>query len=308
MPVSRSATRIGWGSGSAFAGQTVTVGQGGSYSPFLARSFAEGTNGNGITLFNPEGDGVKYSNDITGPLGESLVGKISATSGNNYFGGYFDFADYGGNLDATDLIGNDLWVRIYHYFPSSFCAGYGSTSGDGYGATKWLRFGMGTSSQDYWEGSRMTFQLGNFSSGSCASAANAPRVSYVSMEGFPDQDEPPYFYFGDEYDYNGGPLIGRDAWHALQFQIHFGYTRASSYIRGWIDDTYIGQPIQNSATFPGASYLLKSMFFGDYWNGSPASSCSWYVGNIIMTTDPPDTVDSGGRPYIAPSADARDWE
>jgi hypothetical protein len=292
------------------AGQTVGVSQGGeaTYTPFIARTLGEGTNGNNLTTFNPEGAGIKYSNDITGPFGESIVAKVTATAGNNNFGGWFDFDDYGGHIANSTLASEgDMWVRIYHYFPTGFCAGFGSTGGDGYGATKWLRFQFGTAAQDYWEGSRMTYQLGNFSSGSCASAANAPRISYVSMEGFPDQNDPPNFYWGDEYDYNGGTVITRNTWHALQLHIHWGSTRASSYVRGWLDDTYLGQPIQNSATLAGGSTYLKHLWIGDYWNGSPASNCSWYLANMIITRETPNTTDSGGRPYIAPDTDAADF-
>jgi hypothetical protein len=280
--------------------EVVAPPSGPTYTPFYTRDFQEGTIGANLQNFSSSSASrpVQYSNDIAGPFGEAKVAKVGLNTGAfNAFGG--QFTDWVTKSRAS-LIGTDVWIRIYHYFPTAFCSGYSTQAGDGYGATKWLRLGFNS------DASRMTYQLGGFTSSSCN--ANGPRVTYVSTEGFPDATGGLYHYFGAGGDYQTGPVIGRDAWHALQLQIHFGDLRSNSYVRAWIDDTYVGQPTANSATLPAGATGWDQLFLGNYWNGGTPSTNSWYVANMIITQETPDTLDSGGRPYISPVTQVSDFD
>ena len=115
-----------------------------TYTPFMAFNFS-GTNGASAsqTEFSPEPDqspqnSTTYSNSVSGPFGESINARIDMEAqGNRYFGG--GFTD-GSSLSIAN--NTNTWIRIYHYFPAAFCAGYDLGTGegsDGYGATKWVR-------------------------------------------------------------------------------------------------------------------------------------------------------------------------
>src|SRR5690606_19295988 len=114
---------------------------------------------------------------------------------------------FGGNLPNpswTVDMGEDLWIRSYHYFPSAFCSGYGS-NGDGWGNTKWMRVEWDNGSTFR----RLTGQLGGFGNNSCN--ASGPTHRGVTLEGF-----------GGEQNqwWTTNAQIPRDQWAALQWHIH----------------------------------------------------------------------------------------
>lgn len=268
-----------------------------SYSPIVANTLAGGTNGNNVAGISGVGPGMQYSNDITGPFGESTVAKVSVTAGEHGYGGWVDLNAH--NLSNTNLAGTDLWIRVYHYFPSGWCAGYilnNAQGDDGYGSTKWMRLNWANS------GAHMTYQLSEFAHAACSTSGSSPTVGFVSLEGFLDGGTGFYWV-------TSPPLISRGTWHALQWHVHFATTEADSYIRLWIDDTFIEQPPKQCATISagGGTDFIDALVFGDYWNGTPWQSTAHYIANLIITRETPNTTDAGGRPYISPSANAADF-
>lgn len=269
-----------------------------SYSPIVANTLAGGSNGVNVTGVSGVGNGMQYSNDITGPFGESTVAKVSIDATEHGYGGWVDLNAH--NLTNTNLTGTDLWIRVYHYFPSSFCAGFDRSEpegDDGYGSTKWMRLNWANS------GAHMTYQLSEFSNSACTSTATSPTVGFVSLEGFLDGGAPGFYWV------TSPPLISRNTWHALQWHVHFGTTEADSFIRLWIDDTFIEQPPKEGATISagGGSDYIDALVFGDYWNGGAHQNTAWYIANLIVSRETPSTTDAGGRPYISPSANAADF-
>lgn len=262
-----------------------------TYTPFMVFDF-NGTNGASAsqTEFSPEPDqspnnSLTYSNAITGPFSETINARQDMVgAGNKYFGG--------GLLDGSSLtIANntDTWIRIFHYFPSAFCAGYDQGTGeggDGYGATKWLRYGFGAG------GDRITHQLGGFLNSACGTAMNQ---SYTSFEiaGGADANTP-------------SPVtIPRDQWVALQWQVNWQET-ATGFVRAWLDDTYLGE-VTGIITKPTGDNILNDLTYGNYWNGSPSQAVFWYIQSIIGTQQTPNTLDSGGRPFISPATKVGDF-
>lgn len=257
-----------------------------SYSPFLNYTFT-GTNGDTNTTEFASAPSVKryYSTDQAfAPETSSL--NCDAIAGQNGFGGRLN-----NPVLPTIVEGDRLWLRTYQYIPSSFCAGYGTSPNDGFGSTKWFRIQWGQAGSDP-VFSRLTLQLGNFTSGSCSTG---PTMKYVSLESF---GGPSVANFPTEL------AIPQDQWVALQFEVYFHST--NGYIRGWVGDQYAGQVDIN--TVPDALvYGLENFVFGDYWNGSPHQNSNFFVQDVIATVETPTTTDSGGRPYISPNTRSGDF-
>lgn len=267
-----------------------------SYTPLFTYSASGQTVGQRLVDFNPEGTPPIYSNDVTGPFGQSPVIKVFGTAGSNWYGGRWKHEF--GQSAAQLLSAGNMWIRVYHRFPKEFCAGHGSTSGDGWGFTKWLRLQFNTSKLFSWDtqSGRLTYQLGGFSLNSCTSAATSPTISIVTMEGVPNGK----FIWLDG---NGARVVPRDQWRALQLQIHWSTT--SGWVRVWDHDTYIGQ-FSDGPTLEADTYLTN-LVLGDYWNGGSIQATSWYIDELVVTTQTPNTLDSGGRPYIDPRTRVSDF-
>jgi hypothetical protein len=237
----------------------------------------------------PPSTGALYSNDCstrTGPEGSGNteiksrdgsagVCKQSIAAGAQFFGGKF----------ATTTLnpGDEIWVKIDHYFPSAFCAGSSTVSGDYWGATKWVRMDWGSLQ-------RFTFELGNFGRSSCD--AKGPSI-YGAVPEITADYAAPY-----NYEYASKVSFPRNKWSAWQAHIKIGTTRATSMVEMWIDDQYLGKLTPGSATAPGRGGAVD-WYIGDYWNGGSLQPNVWYLDNFQITKTP-NAKDSGGRAYIAP--------
>jgi hypothetical protein len=237
-------------------------------------------------LASTVGAGVVYSDEqALDGVGKSC--KSFGEAGNNFFGGEFNTP----GMDVGDQ--DDIWIRQALFFPNGFCFGYGDTSGDGWGATKWMRMEFDDGNPNTGgPGSRLTLQLGNMGNGVCN-----------------DNTE----IWGATREYAGtancevsthAPLQ-TGAWHMVQWQVHMA-ADASGFIRFWLDDQYLGQ--WDGQTLPNGNPKLDFVIYGDYWNGSPFENGEWYMDDVIMTSQAPDTLDSGGRPYISPETRVSDWD
>ncbi|HWB78157.1 MAG TPA: hypothetical protein VG755_24500 [Nannocystaceae bacterium] len=200
----------------------------------------------------------------------------------NFFGGrYVD-------VPSGIGVGDDVWMRHALFFPAGFCFGYGTTSGDGWGSTKWMRIEFDNGDP----GDRLTLQLGNFADQGCNDTAEvygATREYAGNANLRPPSPSP----------------ITTDAWHMVQWHVHLADDE-SGFVRFWVDDVYQGQV--DGITVGAADREMAFVQYGDYWNGSPFEDVEWFLDEVIMTTEPPDTLDAGGLPYIDPSAPAHDWE
>lgn len=268
-----------------------------TYTPILSWSAAGGSAGAYITgwdgtVGNDMLNEIRYSTDISGPFGSGMTAKNQLRLTDKVqFGGYL-------LMNRAFVAGTDLWLRMYVYFPSDFCFSYGS-NGDGWGATKWFRVQS--------TAGRSTIELGSgggsLSNANYAFKAGPTCGSTIGM--FGDINEmgaatSPFPKWTPEL---GGKAIQRGVWQALQVQWHFG-DGASGFIRGWIDDVYLGQ--SNHTTLP-AGARVTDLVLGDYWNGGFPKDQAFYIDEIVVSTQAPNTVDSGGRPFISPKTRVADF-
>lgn len=268
-----------------------------TYTPTLSWTAAGGTAGAYITgwdgtVANDMLNEVRYSTDIAGPFGGGMTAKNQLR--------LIDKVQFGGYLlmNRALPVGTDLWLRMYVYFPSDFCFSYG-TNGDGWGATKWFRVQS--------TAGRSTIELGS-GGGSLANANYAFKASptcgtTIGMFGDINEMGAPTSPFPKWTPELGGKAIQRGVWQALQVQWHFG-DGADGFIRGWIDDVYLGQ--SNHTTLPTGA-RVTDLVLGDYWNGGFPKEQSFYLDEIVISTQTPNTVDSGGRPYISPKTRVADF-
>lgn len=290
-------------SGSSSAGATTDASSGGSsgdaptsggptpdYVPFYRADCDDGALGtraegpDALSRVIGEDPKVVYSDDqAVDDVGQSC--RSWATVGGNFFGGRY--------LEPQEAIGDgdDIWMRHALFFPDGFCFGFGSTPSDGWGSTKWMRIefdgSMGGS-----PGNRLTLQLGNFAPMGCNDqfrVYGATREYIQAANLRPPTDM----------------LLSTGQWHMVQWQVHLA-TDESGFIRFWVDDEFLGQV--DAATLGAPEREIAFIQYGDYWNGSPFEDVSWYVDEIIMTTQAPNTTDALGQPYIDPNTRVDDWE
>jgi len=213
-------------------------------------------------------------------VGQSCRSIARATQ--NFFGGRY--------LDVPPGIGvgDDVWMRHALFFPDGFCFGHGTISGDGWGTTKWMRIEFDNGDP----GDRLTLQLTNFAAQGCNDTTEvfgATREYAGTANLRPPSPSP----------------ITTGQWHMVQWHVHLAADE-SGFIRFWVDDLYQGQV--DGITVGAADREIAFVQYGDYWNGSPYEDVEWFLDEVIMTTERPDTLDAGQLPYIDPAARADDWE
>lgn len=267
------------------------------YSPLFVWSAAGGTLGNTITGWASVVAGrITYSNDVSGPFWGNRVGKVALVAANNGFGGTMV-----SGLSALSInSGDDVWIRAYHYFPGGFCFSSGNVSESNWGNTKWYRL-------EFANGNRWTCQMGGL-----AGTAFADGPTCGTQAGWGGAT--------DEVGGNGENKIiasppaevVRGSWLALQSHIHLAGT-AVGYVESWIGSTYIGRAINANAggnayvTCPSGGSPVADIVFGDYWNGAPYFGSDFYLDEVVITTQTPNTLDAGSRPYISPSHRVSDF-
>lgn len=254
-----------------------------TYTPVFKSNFTGGSVGSAPAASEwgfVQQNSLKYSNDVAGPFGESQCGKLIVPGGGLYPSSYF-FAGYIFPSAISMADGDDLYIRVYHRITSSFCAAYSNTSGtnDGYGNTKWFR--------GYFDGHPFwTFHLENFSQQSCN--ASGPRIGDIETDTGVSGFE------------GSGIVLARDQWFAMQIHVRNSSVAANAFCRVWIDYTYVGQlSTPTMTTHPGGTSSFE-LVLGDYWNGGSHQDSTIYLGDIIASKQTPNTLDSGGRPYIHP--------
>lgn len=255
--------------------------------------FTTGTNGQPCNAefddYGADNNPIIYTNEVTGPFGETKVGKVQLLdylSAPNKINGYF----YGGYPKVSSPIscniGDELWGRIYMRFPTTYCFS-GMGTGGGYpenvnGSLKYFRV--------FFDGSnRCTLLLGSnenssiwMNQGSCGSTSTTPVIGACNSE-------------VTSTNFAASPLIvlTRDTWFAIQWYIKFN--TSNGIFRAWVNGTRILNAT-NAVTRPtGAQYTTCSFAMpGDYYNGGPLNYGMFaYVANFIIATNasPPSTKD-----------------
>ncbi len=196
---------------------------------------------------------------------------------------------YGGYRNLPDPVGpgQTVWYRVYLYLPSTLSLSYGDAVGDGFG---WNKF-MVMAELDH-ASPRMYVQ---------------PRSPYMVDYGESD------FYgtglyvnhdgLGDSYCrlQEDTYTFPRDRWFALQMAWKVE-NDATAWIRVWSDDELVGE-CEGAGQVPDG-YEVQSWGIGDYWNGGAwiegESTGDFWIDDVVVTTETPNTTDSAGRPFIHP--------
>jgi len=202
--------------------------------------------------------------------------KVSFTHNSNSFGGGDDLVlDYGP--------GSTLWYRCYFYFPSTLSF----SNAGGHDAWGWGKF-------------LMMCKRGHISPRAYLQLTSQIQLDYGDS-GF---DQTKTYIINDGSLGNctsGEDVLPRDQWTALQLAWKISST-GDGWYRAWADDTYLGGC--DAPNVPDG-YTVATWGIGNYWNGlawvQGDSTSAFYIDDIIITADQPNTVDSGGRPYIHPS-------
>lgn len=266
-----------------------TQGASPGYTPIFLWSAAGGSLGTNISGWQSS-TRLTYSNDVQGPFGGNRVARQSLLASSNFFGGIMV-----GGLSLGS--GQDLWIRVYHYFPAGFCFSCGTVSGDRWGNVKWYRLQFSSG--------RLTAQMGGLAG---TAFANAPGScgSQAGWGGVTDE------YGGGGHNIvidSPGAQVQRGQWLAIQTHVRLASDN-TGYVESWINDIYVGRGTKNGAssyrTMPTTG-TLSYVMLGDYWNGGPGFDQSFYLDEVIISTQTPTTVDAGGRPFIAPTTRVEDF-
>lgn len=282
-------------------------GTGPTYTPLFTWSAAGGTLNNTITGWSSVGD-VTYSNDVAGPHGGSTVAQVHMDATDHSFGGNMI-----SGLSALNIgNGDDIWISVHHFFPTDYCFSSGNLSEPNWGNTKWYRVEFSNST-------RFTAQTGSL--GGTGFASGPTCGTQVGWGGFTDE------YGGGGFNrIQASPAlqVTRGTWLALQVHIVLR-SDATGYMESWVGSTYQGRAEINCdepdctnagvtdgqtsyITAPPGGSPISFIVFGDYKNGGEYFTQDFYIDEIIITTQQPNTVDSGGRPFISPSTRVSDFE
>lgn len=266
-----------------------------TYTPIFAFDF-NGTNGNSASQaeFSPEPDqsplnSITYSNDIAGPHGQTITAKQSIVAYNAAndpsqlrFGGSCI-----GGAGLTIANGDRTFFGMHVYFPDPTCFAYGA-AGDGYGSLKFARYGPSVGAN------RITHQLGLFQNGGVDGCGLNFNQSYTSFEA------------NDTSAITPSPqTLNAGQWNALCWEILWQES-ATGYTRTWANGNYLGE-VSNIATKPAGIGTYNDFTIGDYFNGGAFQAMTFYIQSLILTKEVPNTLDSGGRPYISPDTQVGDF-
>lgn len=215
-------------------------------------------------------------------------------------GGHF----FAGRTALPELIpqGHTVWMRVYHYIPSTFAFGYKYTRhadgdedaaracgqhADGNAWLKWLVFApdMGT-----------------------ARIYLMPTVGRRALSRH--EDEVRIISEALHRPFDAEIHFPRDRWFSLQMAVRVS-SGDDGFIRFWIDGDFQGE-VTGPTTREGAS--LRQWGIGDYWNGVPWTDgedgrSTFWTDDIIVAADidgygAPTGTDAEGRAIIAPCTTA----
>lgn len=199
------------------------------------------------------------------------------------------------NISPGVTVGSDVWMRAYLFIPSTCAFSYnGPPDGDGW--LKFLAIGSGTGGTFY-------LQL------------SVDQQADFGDPGFNDI----YLQSGHDYGINvcnnmGGVLVPRDTWVAVQVHHHIQNYGNGGYTRAWVNDIYAGECNWDAgASFDISGWSMTRWKLGDYFNGAawigPNATDTFWIDDIIITADTPNTVDNEltPHPYIHPATKVSDF-
>jgi len=257
---------------------TALAAAGPTYTPMVIEDYEGYSNGAAI---DPTWTTRSFV-DSSRPLSGTKSGVIKFK--NNTGGQVGNFYGFEKQLGGSVGIGETVWYRAYFYFPSTVSLNYHNGSGDGgdgWGYMKFLAL-KGSAGVLYTQLAslrRLDYGDPNFANTTFASAHDFGIPSCTNM---------------------GGVVIPRDRWVAIQVAHHLQTTGNGMWTRIWMDDTFVGECAQNQGVTAG--YSIYEWKLGNYINGGGhiqgGSTDTFWIDDVVITKQTPNTTDSGGRPYI----------
>ncbi len=250
-----------------------------AYTPLVYLDFEQGEDEQDAAW--PKTSGGPMAFDTAHAKSGSKAMRVRFRHLRNGYGGYQD-------LPAAISPGETVWYRTRLFIPATTSFSYGDTSGDGFGFNKFLVL-----SRKGHAGARMYVQPKSaykIDFGGAGFEGTGLRVNHDSL--------------GDAYCtlMAQSYALPRDRWFALQMAWHVA-TDASAWIRVWSDETFVGE-CAGAGVVP-ADYAVQSFGIGDYWNGGAwiegGSTADFWMDDLVVTKETPNTLDDGGRPFIHPA-------
>lgn len=249
-----------------------------TYTPLVVEDFEEGTDEQDAGWPATTGGPMAYDTERFRSGGTSI--RVSFRHGANGYGGYRD-------LPRPVAPGETVWYRVRLFLPATLSLSYGDTSGDGFGWNKFLVMARpGHGSPRMYVQPRSPFKVDHGDPEFYGTGL------YVNHDGLGDA----YCRLMEET-----YTFPRDRWFALQMAWHVA-TDGSAWIRVWSDDEFLGECPGAGAVPDG--YVVQSWGIGDYWNGGAwiqgDSTGDFWLDDVVLTAETPNTVDVGGRPFVHP--------
>jgi hypothetical protein len=171
-------------------------------------------------------------------------------------------------------VGDELWTRMYVYFPSGW--DWGDIQGNG-NWRKIMRYTIGSrgniSTVGLWNGDTSAEILGNTEAGN-------------------------YYPYEDQFTGSNYP-VGQ--WFALEQYVRFGTTDDTTSHRIWLNGRLVfdsGSITRDNPALGSTSDTCTRVLFFTYWNGAVRTNQSAYIDDIVITTDRPSGRDAHGNPMI----------
>lgn len=206
--------------------------------------------------------------------------RVEFRDGMNFYGGAT-------NLPQPVGVGETIWYRVSLFMPITLSLSYGDTSGDGFGWNKFLVL-----SRLNHESPRMYVQPRSAYKKDFGQTEFQGTGLYINHDGLGSA-----FCQLQATSY----VFPRGRWFALQMSWKVA-TDNTAHVRVWSDDQFIGECL--GAGRVSAGYQVQNFGIGDYWNGGAwiknGSTGSFWIDDVVVTKQTPNTLDSGGRPYIRP--------
>ncbi len=222
------------------------------------------------------GDKANGSDGFSGAFQYTVYSDVVAHSGSQSAevgidAGTEGFGDWGGSFNYPDLHqGDEIWFRVYLYFPSGFdfsctqCAGL-----------KAMR--IHTAAPDLSNEGYLDVLIDN--------GLN------VGSEITPD-----YFTNNPDWKNLGTPVITED-WVAIEQYVKLSSVPGEAVYRVWQNGTLIKEDLQTE-TLRTAVSISDFIYLFSYWNGTAPQTQKAYVDDVVVTNETPGVVDASGNPFI----------
>lgn len=229
----------------------------------------------GENAFTSDAGNTRYTDEKAYSGGRGL--KLTIEEGSKGFGslgGIIDFPrcdSFGGRVLKK---GDEVWVRVHVFFPSDFEFNQN-------GRNKFLRL--------------RTFD----------SSGNSEGYNDLYFDGMLDTTTYDYIFEGLQRWYAMGDrddLFPLGQWRTVEYYLKLDDKTedegGDARLRVWIDGQLIGDTGSRANLLTPDSYI-ESLYFFTYWDNDGAHlTQSFYVDDLIVTSDTPDNVDSNGFPFI----------